>query len=108
MHRFILGAQAGQFVDHIDGNGLNNSRGNLRLTDATGNARNMRKQVNPNLSSSFKGVSYHSSAKKWEASIHAKNKKKYLGVFPTEKQAALAYNQAARELFGEFALLNEV
>jgi hypothetical protein len=56
----------------------------------------------------FKGVSYHSDARKWRAQITSYGEHEHLGLFNTPEEAALAYNNAAIDHYGEFAFLNEV
>ena len=93
-----------KFIDHIDGNGLNNQRSNLRSCNHSLNAMNSKKR--PNTTSVYKGVSKLSGGK-WKAQIELNQKSLYLGSFITEEEAALAYNQKAKELFGEYARLND-
>jgi hypothetical protein len=108
MHRRILGAQPGQDVDHINHNGLDNRRENLRLCTRSQNNANMKKHGST--SSKFKGVVWRKARTKWIAQIiHREDHKRrhtYLGSFKNEEDAARAYDRAAKELFGEFALLN--
>lgn len=100
LHRFVLQAQCGQFVDHKDGNGLNCTRRNLRLcTKAENNRYRRKKQTSRSL---YKGVIYCKGAKRWMAYIRGI----YLGLYPTAEAAALVYDNKARKLFGEFAYLN--
>lgn len=106
MHRFIVNAQKEQEIDHIDGNKLNNQKSNLRVVTRSQNNYNQRPQINA--SSKFKGVTWHKKAQKWMATIHTKDNKIYLGVFTEEAEAAKAYNKIAKELFGEYARLNEI
>ena len=103
LHRYVLQAQKGQVVDHINGNTLDNRKCNLRITDARGNAHNTRKQARK-LSSRFKGVHFMKRDEVWVAQILGK----HLGRFDTEEKAALAYNEAAKRAYGLFAKLNEV
>ena len=117
MHRLIISPPKGLLVDHIDGNGLNNSRANLRLCTHADNMKNSRKPV-PNgkmPSSRFKGVSLRTKFKGltliaprqiWRSEIRCNNKKKYLGSYFTEEEAAKAYDAAAKQLHGEFARIN--
>lgn len=106
LHRVVVDATEDVIVDHIDGNGLNCSRSNLRIATAAENARNRRKiHV---ASSRFKGVCWHSQARKWAAHIRHNGYKVYLGVFDTEVEAAKAYNAAAVRLHADFASLNAV
>jgi hypothetical protein len=104
MHRAILGAPKGMGVDHIDHDGLNNTRANLRLCTQSQNLGNQRLRTDG--TSAYKGVSWHTQRGKWQAHIKRDDKHKYLGLFTDEIDAALAYDAAARELFGEFAYLN--
>ncbi|HLE87622.1 MAG TPA: AP2 domain-containing protein [Candidatus Brocadiaceae bacterium] len=78
---------------------------NLRFTDLSHNLANRPKRING--TSEFKGVSYHKIHKKWQARV-GHNGKAFLGYFGTEEAAALAYNQAAIKIYGEFAYLNQV
>ncbi len=104
LHRFILGVTDPLVeVDHKDHNGLNCQRENIRQASSIQNQRNQQKR---NVSSSkFKGVSSHRKTG-WKARIYIDNEPIYLGLFLTPEEAALAYDAAARELFGEFAHTN--
>jgi hypothetical protein len=105
MHREILNAPEGALVDHINHNGLDNRRANLRLATAEQNSWNRRK--NPgNFTSKYKGVSWNKLARKWQARIAHKQKWIVIGFFDDEQSAAKAYDKKAAELFGEFACLN--
>jgi hypothetical protein len=108
MHRLILGVTAKHLiVDHKDGNPLNNRRGNLRVCSHAENMLNRRKTVRMKpLTSIYKGV----CKKPWgfQAAIQHNRKWIYIGSFKSEANAAIAYNQKATELFGEFARLNEI
>jgi hypothetical protein len=105
LHRFLLGAADEVMVDHIDGDGLNNRRSNLRLATNAENSRNQKKRKVPNASSSFKGVHHHEGGK-WIARITVNYRNIRLGSFDTEVEAARAYDAAARRHFGEFARVN--
>lgn len=105
MHRVILGAKPGEIVDHINGNGLDNRRCNLRLCSQAENTRNRKKSQLSR--SKFKGVLWSESHQKWRARIAAGNRRVHLGWFLTEIEAARAYNYAALRLHGQFAKLNE-
>jgi len=111
MHRIILNAPKNLMVDHRDRNGLNNTRGNLRLSTRSQNLMNSKKP-NKGKTSKYKGVHFlkkaGESAKSWRSEIRLNKRAIYLGVFHTEIEAALAYNAAALKYFGEFAKLNEV
>lgn len=107
MHRAILGVtDQNILIDHIDGNGLNNCRSNLRITDGHGNARNRR--VNKTVYSGFKGVHWIPHQKSFVARIACDGKQKHLGTSECPKTCARTYNKYAKELFGDFAKLNEV
>ena len=107
LHRFILGlSNPSVFVDHIDGNPLNNSRSNLRLCDNSQNQANRPANAFKK-HGQYKGVFYRPKKKAWVSEISCRGKRFYLGFFRDEKKAALAYNKKALELFGEFALLNQ-
>ncbi|NQT02028.1 MAG: HNH endonuclease [Planctomycetes bacterium] len=104
MHHEIMNAPKGMVVDHIDGNGLNNRKSNLRICTQAQNNQN--KRPKRNCSSKYKGVSFHKFSKKWEVQIACNKKREHVGRFDDEIEAALAYDRKAGELFGEFAYLN--
>lgn len=103
LHRFVMDAQKGQIVDHIDGNVLNNTRDNLRLANKSTNGMNRRAQRNNK--SGFKGVCKHTQCERWVAQIVIGGVK-WSGTFKTAEDAAKAYDEKALELHGEFATLN--
>jgi len=92
-------------ADHHNNDGLDNQRDNLRPATQSQNRMNTRKTVSPT-SSKFKGVCWHKKAKKWMASIKINHTPRYLGLFIEEYEAAEAYDEAAKQLFGEFAQPN--
>lgn len=100
MHALIMGVPG---ADHIDHDGLNNQRSNLRIATKSQNNHNQRPQRN--VSSQFKGVCRMGPAK-WIAYITLERRHTRLGEFRDEIEAAYAYDTAAREHFGEFACLN--
>lgn len=106
MHVFIMQPHVGVMVDHRDHDGLNNQRHNLRVCTQSQNMGNSRIQRTVGKTSQYKGVSYAKREGRWRAYI----KKDYiyygLGYYRDEESAALAYNKAAIEMFGEFALTN--
>lgn len=107
LHRVILGLTDRRlFADHRDGNGLNNSRSNLRVATPSQNAANSRRRRNG--TSVYRGVSWDSQRSKWTATIKQADRpgRKALGRFDQEIEAARAYDSAAKELYGEFARLN--
>jgi len=105
MHRMVTVAKPGVMIDHINGNGLDNRKGNLRVCNPLQNSRNRYKFQKA--TSVYKGVHWHTKNKKWRAVIKDK-KHVHLGCFDSEIEAALAYNQAAIKYFGEFANLNKI
>lgn len=96
--------EQGQLTDHRDGDGLNCSRENLRISTASGNNRNR----GPNRAGAcrLKGVSIDRRHRKYRAQIYVAGKRMYLGLYDTEEAAAQAYDAAARLYFGEYARLN--
>jgi hypothetical protein len=102
MHRMIMQAPPGMVVDHINHDGLDNRRSNLRLCTQRDNMQNIRRSDNK---TGFRGV-YKSSLNRWMATIHKDGRPKFLGTFPSPEQAAQAYDNAAREVHGQFAHTN--
>lgn len=92
---------AGEVVDHIDGNPLNNRRSNLRIATIAENSANCKKSVRN--TSGFKGVTLHKKSGKWQSCIKSGGKSHYLGLFNNPEEAFTAYKQAAIRLHGEFA-----
>lgn len=88
-------------LDHVNTDGLDNRRANLRAATHAENARN--RPALANNTSGFKGVSWVSRLRKWRASIWADGRPIHLGVFSAPEDAHAAYARAARELHGEFA-----
>ena len=104
MHRMIIQPEAGLIVDHINGNGLDNRRSNLRIVTSSQNSQN---RITNYGTSKYKGVSWYKSSKTWTAQIRKKGRQlKHLGYFKNEITAAKIYDEAALEYFGEFAQLN--
>lgn len=101
MHRIIIAAPSGVEVDHINGNGLDNRRCNLR--PATSSQQNMNTRKRSDNSSGFKGVSWHTKAGKWRAVISANRKVLHLGYFESPDAAYEAYLAASSQHHGEFA-----
>ena len=102
MHRSILGAPNGMVVDHINHDGLDNRRANIRICSQANNMKNARSGANK---TGFRGV-HRTSPNRFVASIMVGGKSKYLGCFETAELAAAAYDAAAIEFLGEFANLN--
>lgn len=109
MHRLIMRAPKGMVVDHIDGDGLNNQKSNLRVVTASQNAKNRRKGLGANgaaPTSRFKGVNYYQPSGQWVARLMVDRESIHLGYHDNEEAAAKAYDEAARKHHGEFAWLN--
>jgi hypothetical protein len=104
MHRVILSVPIGMSVDHINGNGLDNRRSNLRICTSHENSFN-HSLISSN-TSGYKGVCWNKASSKWQAGIMLNGKSTHLGLFSDPVDAARAYDVAARKLFGEFAWLN--
>lgn len=106
LHRLLLDVNDPKIrVDHKNMNTLDNTRENLRLCSPSENAANKRVQKNKK-SSKYKGV--FKRGKRFRVMIGFENKLIRLGTFDCEKEAAMVYNKKAKELFGEFALLNNL
>ena len=101
MHRFLLSPKSTELVDHADGDGLNNTRGNLRLCTGSQNLANSKKPINN--TSGFKGVTFSKEKRKWKAEIQINRKGHHLGYFSTPQEAHEKYKEKAIELFGEFS-----
>lgn len=104
LHRLILGAPDGAEVDHINRDGLDNRRANLRLVTRAQNVRNMGGQRRSR--SGYKGVAWDARTSKWRAKIEIDGHAIHLGRFADAWDAAQAYNAAARAAWGEFAFQN--
>lgn len=103
MHHYIMGKIKGLEIDHINGNGLDNQKKNLRHCTHAENSRNSRSYTG---NSCYKGVSWKVRSETWIAQIKVNGKLIHLGTFSDEKKAALSYDKAARKHFGEFARCN--
>lgn len=102
MHRIIMGANPGMLVDHIDGNGLNNRRSNLRLATYAQNQYNV--GVRKDSRSGIKGVRLYPNGR-WQARIRVDGQCKSLGYYATAEEASKAYENASKELHGIFSRL---
>jgi len=101
MHIIVMGQK---FIDHIDGDGLNNQKLNLRPATNGQNMANRKKNLG--CSSPYKGVTWSRRLAKWVAQIQADGERRHLGVFADEIDAAKAYDVAACHFFGEYARPN--
>ncbi len=107
MHRQLMGFPEGMQIDHISGESLDNRKRNLRICTSYQNSISQR--LHKNNTSGFKGVTFCKMTGRWIAKIQADNRKiSWLGRFPDKRTAALAYNEAAKRLHGEFAVLNDL
>jgi hypothetical protein len=104
MHRLILQPPAGLDTDHVNHNGLDNRRANLRACTRSQNVANGRQMVVS--SSQFRGVYWDARCSKWKATITKNGKSVHLRRFATEVEAARAYDDAALKIYGEFAMPN--
>ncbi|GAG04996.1 unnamed protein product [marine sediment metagenome] len=104
MHRVIMRTPKGMMCDHRNHNGLDNRKSNLRLCTSAQNQYN--KRPKKGCTSRYKGVVLRSDCKRWRAKIGFKSKRIHIGDFDNQMEAAMAYDDKAIELFGEFAWLN--
>lgn len=100
MHRLILNTPKGKFTDHINGNRLDNRKQNLRIATYQQNLWNKKKF------GLYKGVTWDKQMKQWRVQITCDYKTRQIGLFKNPLHAAMAYDIAAKDLFGEFARLN--
>jgi hypothetical protein len=107
LHRLIMDCPPDKIIDHINHNPLDNRKCNLRICTRAENNKNSQKRKD-GFTSKYKGVSLRSDSGKYAAQISHKSKTHHIGLYTSEKDAALAYNEAAIKYHGEFALLNEV
>jgi len=97
MHRVIMNPPDDMQVDHIDGNGLNNTKENLRIcTEKQNHANCKRRRTNK---SGHKGIYFYKQRKKWVVQVAHK----HVGIFSSYNDAIEAYKDAAEDVFGEFA-----
>lgn len=108
LHRFILGSKKhdNKIIDHINRNGLDCRKENLRIANNVIN--NMNRDLQRNNTSGYRGVCRRKKEKKWRAQIGYNNKMITIGYYKDIKDAAKAYNKRAKELFGEYAYLNKL
>ena len=98
MHSELCPVEPGFFVDHINGNGLDNRRENLRAVTKTQNMWNRAR----NAGVRHKGVYWHKQHRKWVATIQVNKRRIHIGLFHDENEAAAAYAARAALEFGEF------
>jgi hypothetical protein len=108
LHRLIMNPPKGMFIDHIDGNTMDNRKKNLRICTNQENTRNMKRIHNKY---GYKGISFEKRviSRFWVAlicGIHKKGKITSLGTYATKEEAVRAYDRGAIKYFGEFASTN--
>jgi len=110
MHRQLMGFP-NCYVDHRDHNTLNNQKQNLRVCIPTDSNRNRNKQTSYGgklTLSKYKGVTYNKGTRSWQAQIRMNDRTTRIGGYASEIEAAIAYNEEAKAMFGEFAVLNNI
>lgn len=107
LHQFILGTdtQKGVIIDHINRNGLDNRKNNLRITSNADNVRNSRRPITN--TSGYKGVAFHKPTKKWRAYITVFGKQLHLGLFKDIEEANIARKKADKKYFDTSKMLLE-
>lgn len=103
IHRFIMGVPDDKFIDHINHDRLDNRLSNLRIATESQNMAN----ISITSKHGYKGV-FNSPSGRWYSQVRHNGKKYHIGTFNTKQEAALAYNKMAKELHGEFAVLNDI
>lgn len=104
LHRVVLSALPGQLVDHIDFDGLNNRRSNLRVCGHVENTRHQRRITGQ---SGFRGVHWDRHRNRYRIGVTINGRmRKFGGTFTCPIEAAKAFDRYAREHYGEFAMLN--
>lgn len=104
LHTLVIGCKRGHEIDHINHNGLDCRKQNMRFATHSQNLANARIQANN--SSGYRGVSWETRSGKWKATIAIENRRIHLGYFTSKEDAAKAYDKAASKAFGEFAYRN--
>lgn len=103
MHKIIMKCPKGMQIDHINFDTLDNRKSNLRVCTVAQN--NIHHRKSKNNTSGLKGVYLTLSTGKWRAMIGVNKKLLHLGYFETREKASMAYNKKAKELFGEFRVI---
>ncbi len=105
MHRFLIGPIGKLEIDHINGNGLDNRRCNLRVCSHSQNQQNMKKHRD--IKSGLKGAYQDRTNKRWRSIITCNGKRIHLGYFKTKQEAAKAYDKASIKFHKEFGRQNK-
>jgi len=100
MHRQILGVAKGLSTDHINGNGLDNRRFNLRICSHADNLKNQK--LHSNNTSGIRGVSWHCGKSSWNVRIQTNGNSIFLGYYQSIEEAKRAYAFGSILLHGEF------
>jgi hypothetical protein len=106
LHRFLLNAKDEDIVDHINNNTKDNRFENLRISNSSNNAHNRTKKEGA--ASKYHGVFYNKQSNMWFSYIRKDGKVYRLSSYKEEIKAAIAYNIKAKELYGDFAKLNDI
>lgn len=101
MHKEIIGTPVGLVTDHINGNGLDNRRSNLRVCSRRENLLNRGEQTNN--SSGISGVSFEKKSQKWESYLHHYGKKISLGRYSEKEEAVKARTEGIKKWYNDFA-----
>lgn len=105
MHRLIMGIPTnGMTIDHINRNGLDNRRNNLRIVTVSQN--NINRGISRRNTSGYTGVHWHSRRKKWIAVLQIDKKKIALGIFDTKEEAIKCRKEGEKKHYKEFAIIN--
>lgn len=104
METFIIQVPNGMIIDHKDGNGLNNKKDNLRASTRSENARNCKTYGR----SKYTCVSWSETHQVWVVRVTMDGKRKFIGTFKNELEAAIIANISMRKYYGKFARLNEL
>lgn len=104
LHRYIMRAGSGDYIDHRNRNHLDNRRSNLRVCKHTENMRN--RKLHSSSKSGYKGVRFDKQRNLWRASITVDGKTIWLGRFTTPQLAAQAYDKASRRFHGVYSSTN--